>query len=298
MDFELPSSSPSSGRPINRFEGLEVSQTLDRILTSRILQMAHQFGYQWNYQRDHFRAVLYLVIRYVELVFFVFIMSSGSEEAENFKWSERATTGISLLWMMVCFQTLGICLILVLGTIRNRFFRLNEQMQTYFNTKFTGRDMMVHSRKNIRRFALMHALLSDSIELFNYCFAKQAMLVLGCALGYTVFAIFGLIHSYAVSGDAVTIRVARINILFTGFYFSFIFQMVVCCHRLHNEVIWKLPLGNFGIIYSYLISVPQIIDHHSLCGRLCIVREERLQGASDVFTTVETPQSKGFLWVV
>ncbi|XP_058817582.1 putative gustatory receptor 28b [Topomyia yanbarensis] len=81
--------------------------------------------------------------------------------------------------------------------------------------------------KMVRKFATIHAQLSDTIEVFNRCFSAQAMVGLAAAFGFTVFSIFGVIHSYATSANETTLRLAWSNMTYDGFYIALIVQLVV-----------------------------------------------------------------------
>ncbi|XP_062555122.1 putative gustatory receptor 28b [Armigeres subalbatus] len=147
----------------------------------------------------------------------------------------RMVLGFS--WIIGCYQTLTSNTIMLLSVIRRRFIVLNIQIEKYLDTlPVDSKSGAKHHRKMMRSFALMHALLSDSVRLFNDCFSKQVMLALGCAFIYTLFASFGLIHSYAaVHVDAVMIKVTRSNMIFSGYFILFVFQLIVGCNWLNYE---------------------------------------------------------------
>lgn len=82
----------------------------------------------------------------------------------------------------------------------------------------------------------MHDQLSDAIELFNQCFSTQAMFGLALAFGFTVFSIFGVIHTHATETDENSRQLARFNMIYDGFYLFFIVQLVVFSSLVNTEV--------------------------------------------------------------
>ncbi|XP_058817587.1 uncharacterized protein LOC131680888 [Topomyia yanbarensis] len=81
--------------------------------------------------------------------------------------------------------------------------------------------------KMVRKFAMIHAQLCDTIEVFNRCFSTQAMFALASAFGFTVFSVFGVIHSHVISANEATLRMAWSNMTYDGFYIAFIVQLIV-----------------------------------------------------------------------
>lgn len=196
------------------------------------------FDYRWNYQKQHFRAVAYLVFSYLLQIVFLQILSLSSPSAALFGGLQLLRIVVAFSWVMGCYQTIASITILQLTTISMRFAILNRTMEGHLGTYLTEPDKIDNPRRRIRQFAMMHAMLSDTVRLFNICFSKQITFALGCAFLFSLFAVFGLIHAYAaVTADLVTYHVTRSNMLFSGFFQSFVFQLVVCTNRLKYEVL-------------------------------------------------------------
>ncbi|XP_053690856.1 putative gustatory receptor 28b [Sabethes cyaneus] len=87
----------------------------------------------------------------------------------------------------------------------------------------------------IRKLAALHDLLSDTVELFNRCFSIQAMLCMAPFFSFTVFSLFGLIHSYASRADNDTLQVSWSNMIYDMLPVYFMIQMVLCSGLVHAK---------------------------------------------------------------
>ncbi|XP_055543582.1 uncharacterized protein LOC129729125 [Wyeomyia smithii] len=87
----------------------------------------------------------------------------------------------------------------------------------------------------IRKFTLLHDKLCETIKLFNRCFSLQMMVALACTFSYTLFAAFGLIHSFAARVNEGTLELALSNMVMDGFYVFFMIQLTVISSLTYNE---------------------------------------------------------------
>lgn len=88
----------------------------------------------------------------------------------------------------------------------------------------------------VRKLAAIYDLLSDTTDLFNRCFSLQAMLTLGSAFVYVIFAIFGLIHALAANIGVASFRVVLANMVYNVFCLVFIAQLVLPASLVNDEV--------------------------------------------------------------
>lgn len=201
-----------------------------------VLQLCIQMDHRWSYQKDHFQAVVYLVLRYFMALVFMYLLSTVSVPMNRLKWTERLSVGLSFGWMIGCFLTLGLIIVLLLVTIQKRFAVLNTQMENSLKIYLKNPGKVVHPGRQIRKFAMTHALLSDVIILFNKCFSKLVMFALGTAFSFVLFAAFGLIHASVTDIGSIAFQVARTNMILSWFCVGFIFQVMICSTRLNHEV--------------------------------------------------------------
>ncbi|EJY57861.1 AAEL017364-PA, partial [Aedes aegypti] len=193
-------------------------------------QISSHFGYRWNYQREHLHAVVYFASAFLLQLLFVQLLSLSSPSFSQFQPLQLIRMVSAFSWVMGCYQTLASTTILQLTTIGKRFAVLNTKMEDNLD------GYAMNPRRKIRQIALTHAMLSDTIRLFNTCFSKQITFAMGCGFMFNLFAIFALIHAYAATtADSATYSVARSNMLFSEFFQSFIFQLVVFSNRLNYE---------------------------------------------------------------
>lgn len=201
-----------------------------------VLQLSNQMGHRWNYEKDHFQAVVYLVLRYIMALVFMYLLSAVSVPMNRLTWIQRLSIGLSFGWMICCFLTLGLSVVLLLVTVQNRFAVLNGEMEKHLRRYVMKTGKVTQPGKLIRRFAMMHALLSDVVVLFNKCFSKLVMFAIGCAFSFILFAAFGMIHTYVTDMDSVAFEVARTDMILSWFCVGFILQVLICCNRLNYEV--------------------------------------------------------------
>ncbi|XP_055543586.1 putative gustatory receptor 28b [Wyeomyia smithii] len=122
-------------------------------------------------------------------------------------------------------------LMLTLLSLRNRFAVLNETIKQHFQTV----DNTEYYDRIIRNFADLHDLLSDTVEIYNSCFSVQAMILLTANFGFTLFALFGVVHATASRADEITLQVAWSNTIFAVIPMSFLLQMVLYSGLVHCE---------------------------------------------------------------
>ncbi|XP_058817581.1 putative gustatory receptor 28b [Topomyia yanbarensis] len=121
-------------------------------------------------------------------------------------------------------------------------FGINHQKHHFVNTISTTPEKdrqtltdTVQCCKMIRDFATLHGQLCDTIKLFNRCFSAQAIISLASCFGFTVFSIFGMIHSYATTVDENTLHLTWSTMIYDGFCIAFIIQLVVFSSLIHAE---------------------------------------------------------------
>ncbi|XP_055543584.1 uncharacterized protein LOC129729126 [Wyeomyia smithii] len=159
-------------------------------------QLKLNFGHRWNYQQEHRIGVALIVFGYLE-------------------------------WFM-----------LALNMMYGRRFRRDLDRHISITgpaqNPLAARDSKTRCRI-VRKFALLHNQLCDTVELINRCFTVHATVALATAFGFTVFSLFGLVHSYATQASKQTMALAWSNMAYDGFYLTFIVQVVVLSGLTHSE---------------------------------------------------------------
>ncbi|EAT37766.2 AAEL010278-PA, partial [Aedes aegypti] len=220
---------------INYVNGFQAAKFFD-IIEKADQQLSVLFAYRWNYQKEHFGAVVYLAFGYLQQMIFIQLLTLTSPPVSQFHPFEFLRIMVAFGWVMGCYQTMAAITIVLLTTISKRFAILNAKMEEHVKNYLMVPNKVENRRRRIRQFALMHAMLSDAIRLFNSCFSKQITFALGCAFIFILFAVFGLIHAYAaVTANPDTFKVAIGNVLFSGFFQLFLFQLLVYSNRLNYE---------------------------------------------------------------
>ncbi|EAT37765.2 AAEL010274-PA, partial [Aedes aegypti] len=220
---------------INYVNGFRAAKFFD-IIEKADQQLSVIFGHRWNYQKEHFGAVAYLTFGYLKQMIFMQLLAMSSPPVSQFDTLQLLRIMIAFWWVMGCYQTMASITIVLLTTISKRFAIINAKMENHVKNYLMVPDKLENRRRKIRQFALMHAMLSDTVRLFNSCFSKQITFAIGCAFMFILFAIFGLIHAYAaVTANSDTFKVAMGNVLFSGFFQSFLFQLLVYSNRLNYE---------------------------------------------------------------
>ncbi|XP_053690851.1 uncharacterized protein LOC128739393 [Sabethes cyaneus] len=123
----------------------------------------------------------------------------------------------------------------------------------------------------IRKFATLHDLLCDTVEFFNRCYSIQAMVALTACFGFTIFSVFGVIHSYASQADNDTLLVSWSNMIYDTLPLYFIAQIVLCSGSLHAECKQTAVLIHKAISYGTcnrkllreLRTFSQQLEHHA-----------------------------------
>ncbi|XP_055642079.1 putative gustatory receptor 28b [Toxorhynchites rutilus septentrionalis] len=198
------------------------------------------FGYRMTYHRRHLYGALLAVSGYINWIIYMIVMTHYFNPLNSgLTLIELLRIGLSSFWVVLCFQTNGIYIVLILLTLRTHFAQLNKQIRKHFNTTPHGKLRYTmdsdQASKLIMKFATLHDQLSDAIGLFNQCFSTQAMFGLTLAFGFTVFSIFGVIHTHATDTDENSRQLSRFNMIYDGFYVLFIVQLVVFSSLVNTE---------------------------------------------------------------
>ncbi|XP_062698407.1 putative gustatory receptor 28b isoform X2 [Aedes albopictus] len=129
------------------------------------------------------------------------------------------------LHFFVCYCSL------ILWSIRERFVGL-EQAIVKLSTSGDAQTL-------IQITAKIHDQLCDAVQLFNRCYSGHIMFLMVAAFTYSIFCVFGLIHSYASSANAITIRVSWNNMIYDLGYLQIMLQPIVLSalvYRASNRV--------------------------------------------------------------
>ncbi|XP_055605606.1 putative gustatory receptor 28b [Uranotaenia lowii] len=114
-----------------------------------------------------------------------------------------------------------------------------DHLIKYFQTSVT--DSRQHhlsaeeSSRMLRKFIVLHNQLCDMMNKFNHSHSIQIMFGLATCFGFTTFALFGMIHSYAANAQDKTKRLALSNFVYEAFYLSYMVQIVVYSSLLNME---------------------------------------------------------------
>ncbi|XP_058448651.1 uncharacterized protein LOC131428622 [Malaya genurostris] len=199
-------------------------------------------GLRIDHQRHNFVSTIFVMC---SMCFAFFMLAIVSYAHFNKDWIDLSKVFLEY-WMVIPFVRTALgagiffsyfCLTLL--SLQHRFVTLNQVVMKFFQTSPEKDPLMPTDSetccKMIRKLATLHDQLCDTIELFNRCFSIQAMFALAAAFGFTVFSIFGLIHSYATNAAENTLRLAWCNMCYDGFYLAFIFQLIVFSSLIYAE---------------------------------------------------------------
>ncbi|XP_055543580.1 putative gustatory receptor 28b [Wyeomyia smithii] len=185
-------------------------------------QLKANFGHRWDYQQEHRIGVALIVFGYLEWIVLAVSLIYGRRIRRNLEWLIAIMSYICYVWTMLSYQSGGV------------FFTTFLMSTGPVQDSLVARDSETSCRI-VRKFALLHDQLCDTVELINRCFTVHATVALATAFGFTVFSLFGLIHSYATQANKETIVLAWSNMAYDGFYLTFIVQLVVLSGLTHSE---------------------------------------------------------------
>lgn len=129
------------------------------------------------------------------------------------------------VYFFVCYCSL------ILWSIRERFIGLRQTIAKLPNSEDT--------RPLIQIIAKIHDQLCDAVQLFNRCYSVHIMYIMVVALIYSIFCVFGLIHSYASNANAITIRVSWNNLTYDLGYLQMMLQLIVLSGLVYRAVSFK-----------------------------------------------------------
>lgn len=138
---------------------------------------------------------------------------------------------------MLSYETNGIFIISTMIMIWKRFAILNQQLSNLYRLTPTVTNANPNqSLKLIKWIAIVHHQLSDAVQLFNYCFSVAALLGLSSGFAFIIFALFGLVHSYAGSDDEQTWSLAVTNVIYGALYAIQLVELIVIASLVNCEV--------------------------------------------------------------
>ncbi|KAL1392825.1 hypothetical protein pipiens_012194 [Culex pipiens pipiens] len=79
---------------------------------------------------------------------------------------------------------------------------LNQAICKYLPTTIQSKRSIPNPKLTsllIRKFANLHDLLSDTVNLYNYCYSPKAIFIAASYFGLTLFSWFGLIHAFTAA---------------------------------------------------------------------------------------------------
>nr|NP_001345815.1 gustatory receptor 21 [Aedes aegypti] len=117
------------------------------------------------------------------------------------------------LHFFVCYCSL------ILWSIRERFLILQQVIVRLSKAEA--------AQPLIQIIAEVHDQLCDTVLLFNRCYSGHIMYLMVVAFTYSIFCVFGLIHSYASNANAITMRVSWNNMIYDMGYLQIILQPIV-----------------------------------------------------------------------
>ncbi|KAL9697476.1 hypothetical protein quinque_000917 [Culex quinquefasciatus] len=160
-------------------------------------QIGTHLSYRWNYQKEHFFGVLFIAWVYLQWILFT-------------------VARCAIIW--------------------RRFAVLNQQISHLYQVTIAPAHPNTNqSLKLIKRIAIVHDQLGDAMQLFNVCFSTEALLNLAPGFAFIIFALFGLVHSYAASDDEHTHSWAASNVIYAGMYVVQLVQLIVVASLVNCE---------------------------------------------------------------
>uniref|UniRef100_A0A182Q785 Uncharacterized protein n=1 Tax=Anopheles farauti TaxID=69004 RepID=A0A182Q785_9DIPT len=111
--------------------------------------------------------------------------------------------------------------------------------------------------RSVRCFGEMHEKLCDTIIDFNFCYALQILLMMASAFGYTLFSIFGIIHTFSLT--KYDNNASMNNLVYGIIYLSFIIQVAVIGSLVTHEQLRSISPSVscllFDFEWPFLVSV-------------------------------------------
>ncbi|EDS42722.1 conserved hypothetical protein [Culex quinquefasciatus] len=201
-------------------------------------QIATHLSYRWNYQKEHLFGVLFIAWVYLQWILFTVGLLWKVEPAKTYDNDvfTMVKSMTSFLWTMSSYQTNAIFIISTMAIIWRRFGVLNQQISHLYQVTIAPAHPNTNqSLKLIKRIAIVHDQLGDAMQLFNVCFSTGALLNLAPGFAFIIFALFGLVHSYAASDDEHTHSWAASNVIYAGIYVVQLVQLIVVASLVNCE---------------------------------------------------------------
>ncbi|XP_038116660.1 putative gustatory receptor 28a [Culex quinquefasciatus] len=177
-------------------------------------QIGTHLSYRWNYQKEHFFGVLFIAWVYLQWILFTPPSCGPCRHTKPTRSSSSARCAI--IW--------------------RRFAVLNQQISHLYQVTIAPAHPNTNqSLKLIKRIAIVHDQLGDAMQLFNVCFSTEALLNLAPGFAFIIFALFGLVHSYAASDDEHTHSWAASNVIYAGMYVVQLVQLIVVASLVNCE---------------------------------------------------------------
>lgn len=126
------------------------------------------------------------------------------------------------LHFFVCYCSL------ILWSIRERFIALHQVIARLPKTEV--------AHPFIQLITEVHDQLCDTVQLFNRCYSGHVMYLMVVAFTFSIFCVFGLIHSYASNANAITMRVSWNNMIYDMGYLQIILQLIVLSSLVYRAV--------------------------------------------------------------
>lgn len=202
-------------------------------------QIATHLSYRWNYQKEHLFGVLFIAWVYLQWILFTVGLLWKVEPAKTYDNDvfTMVKSMTSFLWTISSYQTNAIFIISTMAIIWRRFAVLNQQISHLYQVTIAPAHPNTNqSLKLIKRIAIVHDQLGDAMQLFNVCFSTEALLNLAPGFAFIIFALFGLVHSYAASDDEHTHSWAASNVIYAGMYVVQLVQLIVVASLVNCEV--------------------------------------------------------------
>ncbi|XP_053669253.1 uncharacterized protein LOC128719651 [Anopheles marshallii] len=188
------------------------------------------YGYHMDHQFNHFISCFFIitpvVINMLMMVSTFFI--SDDQTTQQFTAPEI----VAFLRTSLVVMIFGSYTCLTVTLIYMRFRGLNQVICKEFPTSLADEVHKPNKREvkdvldTVRCFGDVHERLTEAITDFNYCFALQILLMMASAFGYTLFSIFGIIHTLSHPEVDTSHKVSMNNMIYGCIYLSFIIQVV------------------------------------------------------------------------
>nr|NP_001345494.1 gustatory receptor 50 [Aedes aegypti] len=219
----------------NYWNGVEIAQ-FPRTIQNIDRQISTLFKHSWNYQAEHLRSIIFIVIGFTEWFVTIHIMKYTSYPFETAEFIDGLFMTTTFNWVNFGCQSNTVSWLVTLATIRKRLFVLNHHMRASLLDDSTSQKDPHHLRKLILRIGVLHSQLSDTIDCFNSCHSTTVMFSFAPAFMFTVFSWFGLVHAYAANVEESLVPNAWATVTLSLNYISLMFYDVLFSVLVNDQV--------------------------------------------------------------